>query len=473
MDRYPTQSCSTRLLILLAMVSVCSWISGCGEAPEVHFAPSERSEELIDPFKEAVVEATDRHFGQPGELVSWNLFSYGGEFVEGTATAVSDAPNGDKKIKVEFDEVPEGDLVGDSLQFKLEKEDLEHYHFLKIKAFDKEKSELLVSGEVFPEVDNEDADNSIAIAGSHLRHGYELYRVHCLHCHGINGDGKGPTGKYMNPQPRDYRLGKFKFKSTTLNGKPTQEDLARVISDGIPGTYMPSFKLLKPQETAALVDYVQFLAIRGEFEKKMIDEFLDSYSHEAYKEETTGETPEESKEMLAEFEEYMQDDLNESVPDVIVSSGEDLAEKWEQAIEDVILPELARIEDDAASRARGKELFFSKEIDCASCHGPQGRGDGPSTEVVRKNPLTNEEYPEAGLYDDWGNKIKPRNLRKGQFRGGRRPIDVYRRLSAGIPGTPMQGFARLGDEKLWDLVNYVLYMPHEDLSVPRTATNKK
>jgi len=37
-----------------------------------------------------------------------------------------------------------------------------------------------------------------------------LYREHCGHCHGISGDGMGPTAAFLNPYPRDYRPGKFK-----------------------------------------------------------------------------------------------------------------------------------------------------------------------------------------------------------------------------------------------------------------------
>ena len=41
-----------------------------------------------------------------------------------------------------------------------------------------------------------------------------LYRKHCVHCHGITGDGQGPTAQFLNPYPRDYRPGVYKFKST-------------------------------------------------------------------------------------------------------------------------------------------------------------------------------------------------------------------------------------------------------------------
>ena len=50
-----------------------------------------------------------------------------------------------------------------------------------------------------------------------------LYRQHCAHCHGITGDGAGPTAAFLNPYPRDYRAGKFKFRSTPIGVPPTHE----------------------------------------------------------------------------------------------------------------------------------------------------------------------------------------------------------------------------------------------------------
>ena len=41
-----------------------------------------------------------------------------------------------------------------------------------------------------------------------------IYRQQCGHCHGTTGDGDGPTAALLNPYPRDYRRGLFKFKST-------------------------------------------------------------------------------------------------------------------------------------------------------------------------------------------------------------------------------------------------------------------
>ncbi len=98
-----------------------------------------------------------------------------------------------------------------------------------------------------------------------------LYREHCIHCHGMTGDGFGPTAVFLNPYPRDYRMGIFKFKSTGKGLKPTHADLVRVLREGIAGTAMPSFKVLDEDEIEAMVHYIRYLSIRGEVERKLIE----------------------------------------------------------------------------------------------------------------------------------------------------------------------------------------------------------
>jgi mono/diheme cytochrome c family protein len=120
----------------------------------------------------------------------------------------------------------------------------------------------------------------------------------------------------------------------------------------------------------------------------------------------------------------------------------------------------------AASVSRGRSLYLGPTAKCATCHGPQGKGDGDQTLAYQKIPGTNDEYPEPGLFDEWNNKIKPRDLTRGIYRGGRRPIDLYRRIYAGIKGTPMPAFGgtALNDDEIWDLVNYVMSVPYAGAS---------
>jgi hypothetical protein len=58
--------------------------------------------------------------------------------------------------------------------------------------------------------------------------------------------------------------------------------------------------------------------------------------------------------------------------------------------------------------------------------------------------------------------IPPRNLRHGIYRGGRRPLDLYYRIHAGIYGAPMPAAAgTVPPEDIWHIVNYVLSLPYQ------------
>jgi mono/diheme cytochrome c family protein len=69
----------------------------------------------------------------------------------------------------------------------------------------------------------------------------------------------------------------------------------------------------------------------------------------------------------------------------------------------------------------------------------------------------------------------PRNLRDGSYRGGRRPVDIFWRVSAGIAGTPMPAAgaategaqATLSQEEIWQIVDYVHSLPFEPVSRPQ------
>jgi hypothetical protein len=72
--------------------------------------------------------------------------------------------------------------------------------------------------------------------------------------------------------------------------------------------------------------------------------------------------------------------------------------------------------------------------------------------------------------------LHPRNLRMGQYRGGRRPVDLFWRIHNGIDGSTMpnatlkpagvEGAKGVTYDDIWDLVNFVLSLPYEQLSRP-------
>jgi mono/diheme cytochrome c family protein len=54
----------------------------------------------------------------------------------------------------------------------------------------------------------------------------------CWTCHGKSGTGDGPAGAALNPPPRDFTTGEFKFDANK-DGKPGEpEDLFMVIKNG-------------------------------------------------------------------------------------------------------------------------------------------------------------------------------------------------------------------------------------------------
>ena len=90
-----------------------------------------------------------------------------------------------------------------------------------------------------------------------LKHGRNIYETRCIGCHGQKGDGKGTAAVFLDPKPRDFTSGIFKFKSTPNESLPTDNDMMRVLSQGILGTSMPSFRLLPSVSKFAVIQYVK------------------------------------------------------------------------------------------------------------------------------------------------------------------------------------------------------------------------
>lgn len=93
-----------------------------------------------------------------------------------------------------------------------------------------------------------------------------LYEKNCAVCHGVTGDGKGEAAYLLQPKPREFRAGKFRLVSSE-NLQPTREDLFRTISNGMPGTSMPSWAQLPEGDRWALADYVLGLNRAGWFDR--------------------------------------------------------------------------------------------------------------------------------------------------------------------------------------------------------------
>src|SRR5262249_1355898 len=89
--------------------------------------------------------------------------------------------------------------------------------------------------------------------------GKAVYERKCLLCHGEKGDGKGPAAELLDPKPRDFTSGIYKIR-TTAGKAPSDQDLFRVISGGMPGTSMPAWAVLPEKDRWNVVAYVKAFA---------------------------------------------------------------------------------------------------------------------------------------------------------------------------------------------------------------------
>jgi mono/diheme cytochrome c family protein len=237
--------------------------------------------------------------------------------------------------------------------------------------------------------------------------GKQNYEIHCIGCHGPTGDGGGHAARYLDPRPRNFRRGLFKFTSTPAGARPQRRDLFQTITRGLAGSSMPEFRLVNEEKRWDLVEYVRWLSMKGEFEDLMLSDAWD----------------------------------NEELPDA-AEMADIVRTRWDPENLATVFPGTAEPPNDAESIERGRRIFNdAAKATCFTCHGPEGRGDG----------VTASSYN-----DDWGYPIRPRDLAAGTFRAGATGADLYRTIATGIKGTPMGSFdGALSAAEIWDVVHFI------------------
>jgi len=188
-------------------------------------------------------------------------------------------------------------------------------------------SPLIVSGQAqTPQAPLKNAPPS----ASPLAAGKAVYDQHCTACHGENGDGNGPASVWLFPRPRNFSAGQFKIKSTPGIALPTDDDLFRTLTRGMPGSSMPSFTYLSEPERGDAVQYVKHLTA-----------YVDESGHR-------------------------------------INRFEDARSKGELARPIAVPPEPPVT---VQSLAQGAQVF-SKML-CMTCHGETGAGDGPNAPTLK------------------------------------------------------------------------------------------
>jgi mono/diheme cytochrome c family protein len=251
----------------------------------------------------------------------------------------------------------------------------------------------------------------------------KLYRRHCLQCHGLTGDGRGPTGLWVYPLPRDYRQGVFKYVSSNGSAarKPARADLQRTLINGIERTSMPKFHLLSDHERDLLISYVIHLSLRGEVEYRVM------------------------RSLLSETDEPPDENLQRELAAVLSNSLRQWAQAEDDRISPTTFPTPANADDRITgehleSVRRGYQLFTQQTTGCITCHEDFGR------QVKHR-------------YDIWGTVVKPLDLIEGAYRGGKTPADLFNRIRGGIGPSGMPAAALLSEQQIWDLVHFVMALP--------------
>ena len=239
-----------------------------------------------------------------------------------------------------------------------------------------------------------------------LKHGEWVYRGLCIGCHGIDGDGNGAVWELADEyspehklprKPRDFTEAVFKLRSTPSGSFPTDVDLFRSISRG----------LVADHDMPAF----KFLPERDRW--------------------------------------------------AVIAYIKTLSPRWEEEAEwqeEPIIVAEPPLPDEPMLVA-GKGVY--ERMQCAECHGPLGKGDGPSA---------------PGLEDDSGLPIVPRDFTDAaQFVGDSSPKGVYQTFTTGLDGTPMPSFADFLDEdQRWQLVWYVTSLrPDWDIYTTRVDLLKE
>ena len=105
------------------------------------------------------------------------------------------------------------------------------------------------------------AGSAIAATGN-VDNGEIIYNKRCVWCHGADGDGAGAAEEFLNPPPRNFEDGQYKIKTTGFDDMvPNDEDIFRMVRDGMPGTAMPGWsQLLSEQDMWDVVQYIKTFA---------------------------------------------------------------------------------------------------------------------------------------------------------------------------------------------------------------------
>lgn len=237
-------------------------------------------------------------------------------------------------------------------------------------------------------------------AGGLERDGARVYAEYCAGCHGEKGDGRGPAARFLDPKPRDFTTGLFKFAGVPSGQLPRDADLMRTLTRGLPGSSMPSWALLSEGERRAVIAYLKTFS-------------------PAWREGPAGAA--------------------------VAISEDPFARGGPEEIREAV--------------ARGRAVYHLAAT-CWQCHpsyATQKEVDdmaaAEKSEPVILRPGAGRPEPVA---DAWDQPLLPTDFPSRRLKSGSSVEDIYRTIASGIGGTAMPTWKDGLEEKdLWALSYYV------------------
>ena len=288
--------------------------------------------------------------------------------------------------------------------------------------------------------------------------GRKLYIQHCAGCHGLHADGNGPVARFFHVRPRNFLRGEYKFRSTVTPDPPTDRDLFRTIRRGA-GMSMPAWPHLGDAQVWDLVEYLKsnhpyyipteltvedrFGAIRVAFLRWTPEQQADERLEGAQPDDASGFRIGNGRLQKRHGRWFwIQGGAPREVTDglkvVTVLEGVQVTPilrlgkpvyDWMQDYD----PHVRALQTGEApipytkeSAAIGKQVYA--ELGCATCHGAEGRGDGPGLESSRGS------LGQLLLPTDFARPLEA-------FKGGSDDMSLVRTFLTGLAGTPMPSYS--------------------------------
>ncbi len=278
--------------------------------------------------------------------------------------------------------------------------------------------------------------------------GRQSYVHYCQACHGLNGDGKGPSSYGLRPPPRDFRDAVFKFGAVRSGEKPNDDDLMRIVKGGLHGTPMLEWDI-PDQQLWRIVQFIKTFprakcdpTKKGQQEacKAELEQFPDGKPNPWLDTYTAGKKKGQPK----------------PTGEPIVITEDPWAGKVDAALK------------------KGEEVYHLK-AQCANCHPSYlTRQDYSDLAMkVEGKPKTQfrdamyESIVLAGKDNPYRVNLVPPDFTLSPLRSirtGHEEQDLYRLIASGVGGVMPAWIDGLSQEELWALVHYVASL--RDLAAP-------